>query len=241
MERVQQKGVEEGNSACSCFSACPKLAWLSAKAGGQWWQRCWVTFPRPQGIPLHTDQWDFCHWLQLRTSRREMESERMSRMIWKVWGELRDKGSKVEKVGNVIIKVSDTGNTYVVGKKARDHVHSWVWTKCFIHFWLSSPVETICQDLLLKQQDYWPVGCSLLNWCVFLYHMKSAFIFNPYYFLAKQKVKLLSYCQKLHCMLKGFFFLPVYSTTLTPKIVENFRGILALTVLWYGGAMFGWV
>lgn len=55
---------------------------------------------------------------------REMESERISRMIWKVWGELRGEGSKAAKVGNVIIKLSDTGNTYVVGKKARGHVHS---------------------------------------------------------------------------------------------------------------------
>lgn len=84
-----------------------------------WRAETWVTFPCSQGKPLQTHSWDFCHWLHLMPIMWETESERISRMIWKVRGELRDKGSKVAKVGNVIIKLSDTGNTYVVGKKER--------------------------------------------------------------------------------------------------------------------------
>lgn len=112
-----ESGVE-GSGGTKLFH----LLFLSLlKAGGHWWQRWWVTFPCSQEIPLQIDHWDFCHWLQLRPIMRERESKKISRMIWKVWGELQDKGRKVAKVGNVIIKLSDTGNTYVVGKKARGH------------------------------------------------------------------------------------------------------------------------
>lgn len=188
------------------FSAYTRLAWLSAKAGGQGWQRQWVTYTLSQGIPLQTYQWEFCHWLQLRPIMREMESERVSRMIWKVWGELQDKGSKVAKVGNVIIKLSDTGNTYVVGKKARGRAQLSL-DKMFYSFltlfscWNCLPRPTIGTARLL--------ACWMLSFktgvSTYVTWIVNSCTLTLSVFWQSQNGKLLNCCQKMHCILKGFF------------------------------------
>lgn len=140
-----------------------------------------------------------------RMKKREMESERISRTIWKVWGELQNKWSKIEKAGNIIIKLSVIGNT--CGEEGKRCCAQLSLDKMFYYFWLSSPVETICQALLLIHQDYLPSRYFLLNWCVVLHHVNSAFIFSSYCFLVEPKRKLLNYCQKMHCIWKGYLFL----------------------------------
>lgn len=138
---------------------------------------------------------------------REMESERISRMIWKVWGELQDKGSKVAKVGNVIIKLSDTGNTYVVGKKARGHAQLSL-DKMFYSFltlfscWNYLPRPTIDTARLLPcwMLSFKTDVSSYVTWIV------HSCTLTLTVFWQSQKGKLLNYCQKMHCILKGFFF-----------------------------------